>query len=466
MRSVIDRIGRRSRSTSVRRARSAESIYVDTAPAGDPTYDPHGTSRPFRPTHRTHAARAPQKRSTYIDIERNRPSSETALNKVTEALRQNIQWRAEEHNLPEKIHTAGYGTVAAVAGVCVILLGSSLLAKAFPMGTDDKEVATDYAAATNGEPETKEPVDASTQIKSPTTDPDATAELSDNAQASAGTPMIDGISDSTMQLYVSAANSCNMPWQILAAVGRVETNHGTSNAAGVKSGENFAGAKGPMQFMQPTWDKYGLDANRDGEADIYNQIDSVYSAASYLCANGAGATDGIDNALWHYNHSDAYVSYVKETAASYYETAYRSPLPTDSVTDAEIGQPHHDYPAADLPVPVGTPVFAVRKGVVQLINNDSCGNGIQLDATDGVRYTYCHASQLNVEDGNTVDAGTVIMHSGGAVGSDGAGHSTGPHLHLEVAVNGQNVCPQAVLQAWIRGAFSSPLEAPATGCTY
>jgi murein DD-endopeptidase MepM/ murein hydrolase activator NlpD len=474
MRSVIDRIGiKRARTSYVRRARTSESIYVDSAPAGDPTYDPFGTSRPFRPTHRTHAGRSAPQRS-YRDIERKISTSQTPAERVLEALKQNVQWRIEEHNPFEKLRVAGYGSAAIVAGVCVLVLGGSLLAQAFPMNQKNDEVQTDYAAATNVDTvpdSTDEPTpgeSSSSRIAAPTAgDPDATAASpSSPVEAEPGMPMVDGIADSTMRLYVNAAETCDMPWQILAAVGRVETNHGTSNAAGVKSGANFAGAKGPMQFMQNTWNKYGLDANRDGKADIYNLVDSVYSAASYLCANGAGEPKSIDNALWHYNHSDTYVAYVKETAASYYESSYRAPLPVDSVSDAVLATPHHDYAAADLPVPAGTPVFAVRKGTVHVIKNDACGYGIQLNGTDGIRYTYCHASKINVVDGAKVNAGTVLLHSGGEPGAPGAGDSTGPHLHFEMAVNSVNVCPQPVLKNWMKGAFANPATAPAQGCAY
>jgi murein DD-endopeptidase MepM/ murein hydrolase activator NlpD len=470
MRSVIDRIGvRRNRTNAVRRGRNSDSIYLDSAPAGDPTYDPHGTSRPFRPTHRTHAGRQ-QKRPSYLDVERSKGVAQTPVNKVTEALRQNLQWRLEDTNPFEKLRVAGYGAAAIVAGIAVLTLGGSLLSQQFPMGTKSKEVVAVPAAATGEEPAeprstktTKNETSSSKTIGAPETRDDAGAA----ATAQPGMPMVEGISDSTMRLYVNAARSCNMPWQILAGVGRIETNHGTSDAPGVKSGANSAGAKGPMQFMPATWSKYGLDANKDGKVDVYNQIDAVYSAASYLCANGAGAgKNGIDNALWHYNHSDSYVADVKRTAAGYLADAYYAPLPVDSVSDSNVTKDHHDYPAADLPVPAGTPVFAVRKGTVNVVKNGACGWGIELQGTDGVKYTYCHASELKVADGAKVDAGTVLLLSGGVPGAAGAGESTGPHLHFEMTVAGNGVCPQSVLKKWMKGDFTPPDSAAATGCSY
>ena len=458
MRSLIDRFdSRRSHIASLRRARSSTSIYVDNAPAGDPTYDPHGTSRPFRPTHRN----TPKRRTSYLDIERrNGTSAENPIVKISAALRQNVQYRVEGRNPFEKLRTVGYGGAAVVAAACVVIIGTSVLSQTFPLDSGGEAVQTETASATA---ESNEDDSTSTRIGSPTPeDPTTAGTITEDGNA--GTPLVEGIADDTMQLYVRAARTCNMSWQILAGVGRVETNHGTSNAPGVKDGENFAGAKGPMQFMQATWNKYGLDANHDGNADIYNSTDAIYSAASYLCANGAGSPDGVDNALFHYNHSAAYVQLVKETAASYRENAYYSPLPVSALSHAAIGEPHHDYPADDLPVAQNTPVFAVHRGTVQVVNDGRCGYGIELMGTDGVRYTYCHASQLNVSDGDTVDAGQLILHSGGQPGTAGAGDSTGPHLHFGMSVNDTRVCPQGTLQKWMAGQFASPMQAASSGC--
>jgi murein DD-endopeptidase MepM/ murein hydrolase activator NlpD len=461
MRSIVDRFDvRRSRATSLRRARSNASIYVDTAPAGDPTYDPQGTSRPFRPTHKTSAAK---KRSSYLDIERrNGTSVDSPIVRVVAALRHNVQYRIEDGNPFEKLRTAGYGGAAILGAACVLVIGASLLSQAFPLSRNDESVQTETASATA---ESTDSDNASTQMADPTSD-DSAATNSTTHDDDTGMPLVEGIADDTMQLYVRAAATCNMPWQILAGVGRVETNHGTSNAPGVKNGENFAGAKGPMQFMQATWNKYGLDANHDGDADIYNSTDAIYSAASYLCANGARNASDIDNALFHYNHSDAYVQLVKDTAAAYYESSYHSPLPISSISNAKVGDPHHDYPADDLPVAQGTPVFAVHRGTVHVVKDGQCGNGIVLTGTDGVRYTYCHASQVHVSEGDTVDAGQLILHSGGQPGTDGAGDATGPHLHFEMSVNGNDVCPQDMLQKWMSGQFASPMNAPSSGCSY
>lgn len=76
----------------------------------------------------------------------------------------------------------------------------------------------------------------------------------------------------------------------------------------------------------------------------------------------------------------------------------------------------------------GTVVYSAYKG--------SYGNLIIIDHGNGVQSYYAHCSALYVSAGQTVGAGTVI----GAVGS--TGNSTGPHLHLEIRINGSPVNPQ------------------------
>ena len=74
-----------------------------------------------------------------------------------------------------------------------------------------------------------------------------------------------------------------------------------------------------MQFLPATWRIYGVDGDGDGVADINNQADAVYSAARYLCANGAGqgGTKQLYKAIFAYNHADWYVRFVMELADRY-----------------------------------------------------------------------------------------------------------------------------------------------------
>ena len=114
-------------------------------------------------------------------------------------------------------------------------------------------------------------------------------------------------------LYHAAATTCpGLSWTVLAAIGQVETGHGRN------TNTSSAGAQGPMQFLPSTFASYGVDGNKDGTVDIFNPADAIYSAANYLCANGAGqGGSALANAIWHYNHAGWYVQLVLALASRY-----------------------------------------------------------------------------------------------------------------------------------------------------
>lgn len=123
---------------------------------------------------------------------------------------------------------------------------------------------------------------------------------------------LDEIPADLLPLYERAAQTCDgLDWTVLAAIHKVETGFGRGSAASSK------GAQGPMQFMPNTWRSYAVDGDGNGVADINDVDDAVFSATALLCANGAGNPARLANAIWNYNHSDAYVAEVLNLAASY-----------------------------------------------------------------------------------------------------------------------------------------------------
>lgn len=118
------------------------------------------------------------------------------------------------------------------------------------------------------------------------------------------------------RLYRQYGDRCaGLDWSVLAAVGWQETHHGTLDAPGVDSGENEAGAGGPLQFLDATWQE--VRANNPGiGADKYDPANAIPAAASYLCKYGAAEGD-LYGALYQYNHSHAYVSDVLAQARAY-----------------------------------------------------------------------------------------------------------------------------------------------------
>jgi soluble lytic murein transglycosylase-like protein len=118
-----------------------------------------------------------------------------------------------------------------------------------------------------------------------------------------------GFSPEFAPLYLAVQRSTGTPWQLLAAVHRVETGQ-----SGNTSRRSSAGASGPMQFMPATFAHYAADGDGNGTRDINDVDDAMLTAGRYLSANGA-RTGNYTGALYQYNHSSSYVSTVRALAA-------------------------------------------------------------------------------------------------------------------------------------------------------
>ena len=325
---------------------------------------------------------------------------------------------------------------------------------------------------------------------------------------------IEDIPPQLLSLYFQHASTCaGLPWQVVAGIGKVESNHarfgdaniggdgvvrpaiigiplngqnGTAAIAdtdrGVLDGDRvWDRAVGPFQFIPTSWTIYGRDGNGDGNRDPQNIFDAVPAAVAHLCPHGS-ITD-IEAAIFAYNRSTEYVELVLEWAATYTGPlsavgslvgGYAYPVPLGYATEAIATRPHHDYPAADIALPVGTSLFAMADGTISVAIRNAgiyerggsgrCGNTVIIEGIDGARYTYCHLSLVNVNVGDQVTAGELLGLSGGQPGTPGAGNTTGPHLHLSVRAYGQAVCPQPMLLGIIRQTPIPPTAAPTSGC--
>jgi hypothetical protein len=151
-------------------------------------------------------------------------------------------------------------------------------------------------------------------------------------------------------LLSKADASCKLPWNLVAALGRVESNHGRSNGNalsadglaepgiyGAPLNGNGVGkisdtdngsldkdtvwdrAVGPMQFIPGTWANVGVDSDNDGKKNPQDIDDAATAAGIYLCAGSDDlSTDGGARAAVHrYNHSDSYVDLVMKISAAY-----------------------------------------------------------------------------------------------------------------------------------------------------
>lgn len=110
------------------------------------------------------------------------------------------------------------------------------------------------------------------------------------------------------KFYDKARRRSGIDWHVLASLNFVESKFGRV------LGPSSAGARGPMQFLPSTWEKYG------NGGDIMDPHDSILAAARYLKA--WGAPDEMRRALYAYNHSDVYVRAV----LTYARMMRRNPL--------------------------------------------------------------------------------------------------------------------------------------------
>ena len=157
----------------------------------------------------------------------------------------------------------------------------------------------------------------------------------------AGGPVAD-IPAEYLVLYRAAGERYGIDWSILAAIGSIETDHGRSDAPGVKSGVNTYGCcAGPMQFSviprPSTWDQFGGDGNGDGRKDVYDPADVIPAAARYLRASGAPRD--YRRAIFAYNHAQWYVDQVLAKAAEYRAADVEAPagdLPDAGMAAREV----------------------------------------------------------------------------------------------------------------------------------
>jgi Transglycosylase SLT domain len=187
------------------------------------------------------------------------------------------------------------------------------------------------------------------------------------------------------QLMATENPNCGITWPVLAAIGRIESNHASSGNVDAQGttlrpilGPTLSGgpgvavipdsdggrldgdatwdrAVGPMQFIPTTWSRWAADGNKDGVSSPHNVYDAALAAARYLCAGGGNLADpaALAQAVFTYNHSDAYVSNVLAWAAAYATGV--TPLPSSPGSVDAIAQPVTPGLPADPSTPSTTP---------------------------------------------------------------------------------------------------------------
>jgi membrane-bound lytic murein transglycosylase B len=120
---------------------------------------------------------------------------------------------------------------------------------------------------------------------------------------------------SYLRLYRQAGARYRIPWSVLAAIGKVESDHGRTRLPGVRSGSNWAGACGPMQLGCVQGSKAGNAWARYGHGRPHDPAQAIPAAARYLVDHGARRH--LDRAIFAYNPSWAYVAQVRQLSRRY-----------------------------------------------------------------------------------------------------------------------------------------------------
>ncbi|MFI8945875.1 lytic transglycosylase domain-containing protein [Streptomyces sp. NPDC053750] len=177
---------------------------------------------------------------------------------------------------------------------------------------------------------------------------------------------------------------CNLPWQLLAAIGKVESGQargGRVTADGTTIGQiigpqldgngfalikdtdngvydgnsSYDNAVGPMQFIPSTWAWAGRDGNGDGKEDPNNVYDAALAAGHYLCRFDWDLSDDADlrKAILSYNNSTDYLATVLSWLEHYRKGTHEIP---DGTGTLPVGRSDDDATGAGpSPRDTGTP---------------------------------------------------------------------------------------------------------------
>ncbi|WP_231123517.1 lytic transglycosylase domain-containing protein [Nocardioides sambongensis] len=178
----------------------------------------------------------------------------------------------------------------------------------------------------------------------------------------------------------SADESCKLTWQLVAAIGRVESNHGrtggnvldddglakpgifgdplngkrkTQAISDTDGGQydndtRWDRAVGPMQFIPQTWGVVGVDADGDGQRNPQDIDDAALATSVYLCSGSddLSTTKGQRAAVYRYNNNEEYVDLVLRIMDAYLEGDYTS-VPNNSTAAGYIVPGDQSYNPGD-----------------------------------------------------------------------------------------------------------------------
>jgi murein DD-endopeptidase MepM/ murein hydrolase activator NlpD len=151
--------------------------------------------------------------------------------------------------------------------------------------------------------------------------------------------------------------------------------------------------------------------------------------------------------IYRVTFADKTVDYFDATGHSAKRALLRTPVAAAHITSG-FGMRMHPilgyskmHKGVDFGAPIGTPIFAAGAGTVEEIGFKSgFGRYIKIRHSNSMETAYGHMSRFNAKlyRGSHVNQGEVIAYVGMS------GRATGPHLHFEVHINGNQVNPMSV----------------------
>ncbi len=269
------------------------------------------------------------------------------------------QRRKRGPNLPD-----GFARRAMAGSVCVAVTGAGVVS-ATTVETSQAEAPTRMDPPT--QPVVLDPPAAVPVEVQPVAGFEDPATLEDSSGAAQYVPprvgtvrrqAIDEIPAAALMAYqraetvINAARpQCHLDWSVLAAVGRVESDHGRDGGGALGTGgtarpalygvtldgkagrqkvrDTDAGAldgvgrwdrtMGPLNFLPTTWTVVGVDSDGDGRRNPQDIDDAALAAAVVLCGQGhdLAKPDGLTRALRDLNPADGYARAVMTLAESY-----------------------------------------------------------------------------------------------------------------------------------------------------
>ncbi len=251
----------------------------------------------------------------------------------------------------------------ATAIVPLAVLSAAWTASLTGMGVGS--AVADDAAATlpDGSTVPTQAIEAPASVSSPTSM--APAAASGDTSEIIATASTSGIPSAALAAYQraeavinSADKSCEIPWQLIAAIGRVESDHGrfggntlsdegvaepgiygialngknnTQNIVDTDAGQydsdtKYDRAVGPMQFIPSTWSVVGVDGDNDGKRNPQDIDDAALATSVYLCSgdDDLSTDQGQRASVYRYNHSNDYVDLVISIMQAYMDGDFTS----------------------------------------------------------------------------------------------------------------------------------------------